>query len=215
MARFPFNVPAREPYAGPGGGIRVFGASRDHGHRLHAGCDLYAPIGTPIFAIAAGEVILAPYAFYLGTHAIEVFHPGIGVVRYGEVLSPGKYPAFQESLAAGYARAGIEHPRVIPAPHLTNGMPLVEGQLIAAVGKLTGLPNPMLHFELYQAAAKGKSLSGGGKFSRSAYLLNPTKLLQDLEHAGSGATTAPRVPAVADPVLSVPAGAVAPGERLF
>ena len=50
-------------------------------------------------------------------------------------------------------------------------------------------------------AAKGKSLSGGGKFSRSAYLLNPTKLLQDLEHAGSGATTAPRVPAVADPVF--------------
>ncbi len=122
MPRFPFNVPAKEPYAGPGGGIRVFGYSRDHGARLHAGCDLYAPVGTPIFAIAAGEIILAPYPFYLGTHALEVFHPGIGVVRYGEVLSPGKYPSYQASLISGYAKSGvIDHPKTITPPSSPTG----------------------------------------------------------------------------------------------
>jgi murein DD-endopeptidase MepM/ murein hydrolase activator NlpD len=216
MARFPFNIPAAQPYAGPSGGIRVFGAGRDRGRRLHAGCDLYAPVGTPIFAIAAGEVILDPYPFYLGTHAIEVFHPGVGVVRYGEVMSPSKYPSFQQSLRAGFTRSGItDAPAAISAPRLRAGMPITEGMLIAAVGKLTGIPNPMLHFELFQEAARGRSLSGGGQFRRSAFLLNPTRLLQDLERARASATTAPRAAAVADPAMSLPAGAVASGGRLF
>ncbi|MFO0761779.1 MAG: M23 family metallopeptidase [Byssovorax sp.] len=216
MPRFPFNIPAEAPYAGAAGDIRVFGASRDHGARLHAGCDLYTRIGTPIFAIAEGEVILAPYPFYLGTHAIEVYHKGIGVVRYGEVMSPRKYSAYQRQLTTAYARSGVtDHPQVIAAPHLIAGQKLTEGQLIASVGKLDGISQPMLHFELYQEAAKGRSLSGGGRFQRSSYLLNPTKLLQDLEHSRAGERTAPREPAVTDPAHSVPASAVGPGERLF
>jgi hypothetical protein len=156
MPRFPFKIPAREPYAGPGGGIRVFGYRRDGGARLHAGCDLYAPVGTPIFAIADGEVILAPYPFYLGTHAIEVYHKGVGVVRYGEVLSPSKYPSYQTQLIAGYARAGVEHPRVITAPRLTAGMKL-DGRAAHRGGREAhGLAQSHVAFRALPGGRKGQ-----------------------------------------------------------
>ena len=62
---------------------RHFGARRSKGKRKHAGCDLYAPVGTPIFAVADG-VVLDFYEFYLESWALEVDH-GDFVVRYGEV----------------------------------------------------------------------------------------------------------------------------------
>ena len=36
-------------------GVRTFGAPRGNG-RLHAACDLIAPVGTPIFAVAKGVI---------------------------------------------------------------------------------------------------------------------------------------------------------------
>jgi murein DD-endopeptidase MepM/ murein hydrolase activator NlpD len=62
---------------------RNFGARRSHGKRKHAGCDLYAAVGTGVYAVADGTV-LAAYPFYLGTWAVEVDH-GDFIVRYGEV----------------------------------------------------------------------------------------------------------------------------------
>lgn len=53
-------------------GMRKFGSNRSGG-RKHAGCDLYAPIGTPVYAMDEGEIINY-YAFYLGTFALEVKH---------------------------------------------------------------------------------------------------------------------------------------------
>ncbi len=62
-------------------GARAFNSSR--GPRRHAGCDLYAPVGTEVRAMADG-VILQCYPFYWGTDAIEVVH-GKFIVRYGEL----------------------------------------------------------------------------------------------------------------------------------
>jgi murein DD-endopeptidase MepM/ murein hydrolase activator NlpD len=132
---------------------RYFGSGRKGG-RKHAGVDLYAPAGTKIRAIADGRILRGPYFFYDGTYALEVVHPGIGVVRYGEIK--GK-------LAPGV------------------GKEVKAGQHIAFVGYLTKLKMSMLHFELYKEAAKNDAtLSGGGPFRRNAKLIDPTPLIDRL-----------------------------------
>jgi murein DD-endopeptidase MepM/ murein hydrolase activator NlpD len=107
---------------------RAFGSPRDNGARKHAGCDLYAPVGTDILAVDDGEVVRAPYPFYSGTFAIEIKHP-CGIARYGE---------FRESV--GDLKAGTH---------------VKAGQVIAKVGKLDGLNISMLHFELYSGTGTG------------------------------------------------------------
>lgn len=136
-------------------GYRYFGAPRSGGTRKHAGCDLYAPYLSKIRAIADGVVILAPYYFYDGTNALEVFHPGIGVVRYGEISSGTRVP-------------------------LRAGDKVACGQHIAYVGLLDSLQMHMIHFELFDEAARGQSLSGGGPYRRNPHLRDPTALLDKL-----------------------------------
>jgi hypothetical protein len=53
---------------------RAFASPRAGGARLHAGCDLYFPKGTPIHAVAEGVVTRGPYPFYCETFALEIDH---------------------------------------------------------------------------------------------------------------------------------------------
>ena len=70
---FPIDRSPSEPYHGPGSGMRAFGWRRSGGKRRHAGVDLYAPVGTPVRAVADGVVKRAA-PFYLKTDAVEVEH---------------------------------------------------------------------------------------------------------------------------------------------
>jgi murein DD-endopeptidase MepM/ murein hydrolase activator NlpD len=135
-------------------GARYFGCPRSGG-RMHGGVDLYAPFGSKIRAIADGVIIYEPYYFYDGTNALEVYHPGVGVVRYGEISSSKTVPA----------RAG----QAVKA-----------GELIAYVGWLDSLGMSMIHFELYGESARGENLSGGGPFRRHPALRDPTPLIDRL-----------------------------------
>jgi murein DD-endopeptidase MepM/ murein hydrolase activator NlpD len=87
--------------------MRRFGANRK-GDRKHAGADLYAPVGTAIYAMDDGEIINGPYAFYLGTQAVEIQH-GDFVARYGEI----------RGVASGFKK----------------GSKVIKGQLIAYFGQ--------------------------------------------------------------------------------
>ena len=107
-------------------GGRRYGAERKGG-RKHAGCDLIAPQGTPVYAVGDGVVIRGPYHFYRGTYALEIRHDGSGtltnfIVRYCEI----------EKVADGIA----------------HGVRVREGQEIAYVGKM--FRDSMLHFEMYK-----------------------------------------------------------------
>src|ERR1039457_7734983 len=64
---------------------RGFGNPRANGARKHAGCDLYAPVGTEVLAVEDGEVIAGPYLFYDVVDAVEIRHASGVIVRYGEV----------------------------------------------------------------------------------------------------------------------------------
>jgi murein DD-endopeptidase MepM/ murein hydrolase activator NlpD len=130
---------------------RSFGAPRNNGKRKHAGCDLYAPPGTPVFAVDDGTVIgFAP--FYLGSWAIVVRHPGF-VVRYGET-------------------------RKTLAPGVKVGGKVKKGQKIGEVSALTGLDISMVHFEMYTGEKEGPLTTQTGPFKRRADLKDPTAILE-------------------------------------
>ena len=137
---------------------RHFGARRSKGKRKHAGCDLYAPVGTPIFAVADG-VVLDFYEFYLESWALEVDH-GDFVVRYGEV---------KKTLPAG----------------VKKGAKVFAGQHIANVGVLQGLKLSMLHFEMYAGTAKGAlTQKGNPPYQRRSDLMDPTPYLDSARMFG-------------------------------
>lgn len=139
-------------------GARAFGARRSGG-RAHAGCDLYAPAGTPVRAVAPGTVTRGPYRFYAGTYALEVDH-GPFLARYGEVA---------------------------PGARVAAGDTVYGGERIAEVGHLRGVsvPSDMLHFELYAKGPTGalsRRLSSlahpdGRPFRRRRDLIDPAPFL--------------------------------------
>src|SRR5688572_29667173 len=102
-----------------------FGVPRDSGKRKHAGVDLAAPVGTPVYAVDDGEVIEAAGGFdKYGTCVISIEHGDIYdddycVVRYGEV----------DTLL------------------VQVGAKVTKGQMIAKVGKQPG--GTQLHLEMY------------------------------------------------------------------
>lgn len=61
-----------------------FGDPRNGGSRKHGGVDLYALVGTNVYAVKGGVVIQDPYRFYRGLYAIEINH-GNFIARYCEI----------------------------------------------------------------------------------------------------------------------------------
>lgn len=157
MATFPLEHYPHESYhEAP----RVFGCRRANGTRSHAGCDLYAPPGTPVLAVAAGRVIRGPYLFYDVVQALEVEHPCIGVVRYGEI-----------SQAAEGVKPGVE---------------VAEGQVIGYVGKMKTVAQSMLHFELYTGKTNGPLTDRNRPpYMRRADLVDPAPFLDSCKLKGS------------------------------
>lgn len=157
MANFIF--PLREkPAADYHTGAREFGANRAGG-RKHAGCDLKAPPGTEIVAMANGEVIRGPYFFYEGTYALEIKHANGMVVRYGEI---------SQKVLVG----------------IKEGTRVSQGQVIALVGKLDS-GNSMLHLEMYKGTESGALTQSGNKFKRRSDLVDPAPYLDAAPLLGS------------------------------
>jgi hypothetical protein len=130
-------------------GMRKFGSNRSGG-RKHAGCDLYAPIGTPVYAMDSGEVKNF-YSFYLGTYALEIEHSDF-FARYGEISKT--------------------------ADGIRKGSKVKKGQLIGYVGELKGLNMSMLHLELYSGKATGPLTVRNNKpYQRRTDLIDPTPIL--------------------------------------
>lgn len=139
---------------------RNFGTTRSSG-RKHAGCDLYAPKGTPVLAVADGRIVgfgrftvVKDFPELVG--AIEVEHAGGWISRYCEV---------------GRRLAGA----------LKIGSSVKAGEVIGEIGHLMHklpIPSDMLHFELYGGWETGTlSQRDVGEFHRRADLLDPTSYL--------------------------------------
>ena len=164
MPTFPFRSRPTQSYKEP---PRSFGGSRDSGSRKHAGCDLYAPVGTEILAVEAGTVTRGCYLFYDVVFALEVTGASGRVIRYGEISA---------------AAAGIR-----------LGSQVSEGQVIAHVGKMKTVAQSMLHLEMYAGTAQGPLTDRESPpFMRRADLQNPTGFLDACQDE-----TTPETPATA------------------
>lgn len=131
-------------------GPRRFGADRAGG-RKHAGCDLIAPEGTEILAMADSRIVRGPYPFYSGTDALEVQQDDGKVIRYGEIAHA-------------------------TAPGVEAGARVAQGQLIAWIGRLDS-GSSMLHLEMYQGTESGSLTQAGNAFKRRPDLIDPTPFL--------------------------------------
>lgn len=131
---------------------RSFGSKRSQG-RTHAGCDLYAPLGSEVLAISAGRVVSAR-KFYMGTFEVSIDHGALGVVRYGEIAV---------------------------APGLDLKSNVEAGQVIGYVASLgRGIP-PMLHIEQFKGGRVGPLTDRSNPpYLRRADLVDITPLLDDM-----------------------------------
>jgi hypothetical protein len=185
--RFPLDAKYNDN--GYTSGERSFGSSRNHGKRAHAGCDLYAPVGEKIYAVADG-VITRYRDFYGQTYALEVDH-GDFMVRYGEVQPPLNHK-YKDDPPPNTVCNGFSD--------LKEGVKIKKGQHIAYIGqlrldkdrngKLVNYPKTMLHFELYNGDDKGdltdKTNSSYKNVPQKNYqrrndLLDPTQSLEQAE----------------------------------
>lgn len=132
-------------------GYAQFGSNRSNGKRKHAGCDLYAPAGTEVRAMADG-VVRDVYYFYSNTDAIEITHKN-HIIRYGEVR-------LGKSL-------------------VKKGDNVKKGDVIGYVGSLSikGLPSMMLHLEMFSNPKNEGTLSGSTIYKRRSDLVDPTPFL--------------------------------------
>lgn len=149
-------------------GMAQFGWRRPGG-RVHAACDLYAPLKSDVVAVDAG-IIVESGDFYIGTQAIAIRHEGIGIIRYGEIVE-------------------------IPEEFLKIGAKVEKGGIvIGKVGQVIKV-SPMVHFELFDGTGSGtltvrppakepehynEGVLKSAKYQRRADLMNPTSLLDRL-----------------------------------
>lgn len=136
----------------------AFGCPRKH--HVHEGVDLYAPEGTPVRAVEAGEVVkIEPFTgpaaqspWWQDTLAVFVEGES-GVVVYGEIT---------------------------PHPDLATGQRVDAGQILGVVKTVLrhdkGRPCAMLHLELH---VPGTREAPAWETARPATLLDPTPFLLD------------------------------------
>ena len=130
-----------------------FGSSRTL--RLHAGADIYADIGTEVYACEDGIVRRVSEKFYRNVGAIEITHKTC-IGRYCEIT---------------------------PLKGIDIGTVVKQGQLIGHVAKIDGLNISMLHFELYdnQDDKTALSITPRPPYNRRKDLLDPTEYLDKAE----------------------------------
>lgn len=146
--------------------VGSFGVERRYD--VHKGIDLYADIGTPVYAVEDGIVcLIRPFTgkaagceWWLDTEAVNIAGES-GVIVYGEI--------------------GVN-------PRLSIGQEIRRGDLIGTVKRVLrhdkGRPTSMLHLNLYKHGVQSNGTWGKNKKKPSG-LLDPTPFLINAESWGN------------------------------
>ncbi len=129
-----------------------FGMTRDGGARAHAGIDIEAPIGTPVYAVADGVIDLARFNDPLyGADILLVFRPDPAVLAY--LKSTGN-SADEGVLFAHYAH--------LSAVFVETGQSVKRGTTIGRTGTSGNADQkyPHLHFEVRKIRWPGAGAAG-------------------------------------------------------
>ncbi|MGB2925282.1 MAG: peptidoglycan DD-metalloendopeptidase family protein [Limnothrix sp.] len=115
-------------YIWPAKGVLTSGYGRRWG-RMHKGIDIAAPVGTPIFAAAGGEVVSAGWNSGGYGNLVKIKHQDESVTLYAH------------------------NSRIL----VRNGQQVKQGQQIAAMGSTGFSTGPHLHFELHKQGQGAKN----------------------------------------------------------
>jgi murein DD-endopeptidase MepM/ murein hydrolase activator NlpD len=129
-----------------------FGLTRDGGGRAHAGLDLEAPVGTPVFAVADGVIDLARYGDALYGHDILLaFRPTEAIATYLARTGSGDDDGV---LFAHYAH--------LSAVFVETGQRVGRGAIIGRTGTTGNADQkyPHLHFEVRKTRWPGAGAAG-------------------------------------------------------
>ncbi|WP_084176598.1 peptidoglycan DD-metalloendopeptidase family protein [[Limnothrix rosea] IAM M-220] len=124
-------LPGEEAFNGyiwPAQGVLTSGYGRRWG-RMHRGIDIAAPVGTPIFAAAGGEVVSAGWNSGGYGNLVKVKHKDNSVTLYAH------------------------NSRIL----VRKGQKVKQGQQIAAMGSTGFSTGPHLHFEVHKAGQGAKN----------------------------------------------------------
>ncbi|MCL5795110.1 MAG: M23 family metallopeptidase [Patescibacteria group bacterium] len=146
---------------------KEFGADRPNRNEYHMGIDIDAPEGTPVKAIADGEIV-GYTDFYRGTKMIIVKHALNGQVYYagyGEVKS-----------------GSLESSGINGTPTQNSPIHISAGQVIGKIGNVGG-EETMLHFELYSEYPGREVWMANGQ--KPSWLVDPTAILNQVYQTDS------------------------------
>lgn len=153
-----------------------FGAPRGGGYPTHGACDLLAPLGTEVLAVADGTVWYEGW-YYESKKTRKV--NGVEVVVCRRQLHA--LTVVHDDFIALYGE-------IAPGALVTAGKPVTAGQKIAVVGANCD-GDPMLHFEMFADTARRDNLSANATgtylhvpvraYSRRSDLLDPTPYLDE------------------------------------
>jgi murein DD-endopeptidase MepM/ murein hydrolase activator NlpD len=115
-------------YIWPAKGVLTSGYGRRWG-RMHKGIDIAAPVGTPIFAAAGGEVVSAGWNSGGYGNLVKIKHSDESVTLYAH------------------------NSRIL----VRNGQQVKQGQQIAAMGSTGFSTGPHLHFEVHKQGLGAKN----------------------------------------------------------
>lgn len=140
-----------------GGGMKTFdsprfGMTRDGGGRAHAGVDLDAPVGTPVYAVADGVVELARFSDPLyGADILLAFRPTPTILTY---LARTGHADDDGVLFAHYAH--------LSAVFVETGQTVQRGTTIGRTGTSGNADQkyPHLHFEVRKTRLPGAGPAG-------------------------------------------------------
>lgn len=123
----------------------TFGMVRNNGTRPHQGWDLWAPIGTEIYAVADGVVQF---------------------VRTSPAYGLQMCTSFQDPRVTGQSAELFSFYAHLSQTYVAQGNSVVEGQIIGLTGNsgnasgFTSIEDEHLHFEVRTQSAPGRGLRG-------------------------------------------------------
>jgi murein DD-endopeptidase MepM/ murein hydrolase activator NlpD len=121
----PTNLPQFTGYIWPAKGVFTSGFGRRWG-RMHAGIDVAAPVGTPIYAVAPGVVVRSGWNSGGYGNLVDIRHPDGTLTRYGH------------------------NSRLM----VKAGQQVEQGEKIAEMGSTGNSTGPHLHFEIHLQGKK-------------------------------------------------------------
>ncbi|GIV41861.1 MAG: hypothetical protein KatS3mg034_1171 [Vicingaceae bacterium] len=145
----------------------LMGNVRNNSKKFHAGHDLYAPVGTPVFSVMTGKVIATGYSSTYGNYVTIAHFKPLTEQQIRDLEDPNKADKVKLEVAYYSFYAHLDKVNVESGQYLNKGQKIGEVGTTGNANNLEG-DNVHLHFEFGT-----KLRSETSPFLDKKYLLDP------------------------------------------